>query len=176
MQIDYRPHPHAWRHSKWNKIQLWYFNEQCKIRREKNIEDLILTNGFTKIHLIKDNSILEEFLDENQIQLTSPDQADCVIITHQQFSRQDPENLLQMLNALFDQCPIIYFCINKYYLNSNEGIVCPDLVDNYDAAIVQWLTRNIYDSRVINLTEIFVEDGSCFTWVVPSSEILICKK
>jgi hypothetical protein len=84
--------------------------------------------------------------------------------------------LLQKLNALLQQCPMIYFCLNKYYLNSNESIVCPDLVDNYDAAIVQWLIRNIHNSRVINLTEIFVEDGSCFTWVVPSSEILICKK
>lgn len=176
MQIDYNPYPHAWRHPKWDKMQLRYFADDCKIRREKNIEDFILTNGFSKIHVIKDNSILDNFIQQNQIQLVSATEAECVIITHQQFSRLDVEQMLEKLNDLFNACPIIYFCLNKYYLNANEHARYPDLVDNYDVAIIQWLTTSIPGSIVVNLTETFVEDGSCFTWVVPSSEILICRK
>jgi len=176
MQVKYNPYPHAWRHPNWNKIQLRYFAEDCKIRREKNIEDFILTNGFSKIHLKKDNTILDNFIQTNQIQLVPAKDADCVIITHQQFSRLDVTRMLEQLNLLFNECPIIYFCLNKYYLNANEHHCYPELVENYDAAIVQWLTANIPNSMVINLTETFVEDGSCFTWVVPSSEILICRK
>lgn len=60
--IKFSKHPHAWRHPNWNRLQLRYFEEVCKIRREKNIEDFILMNGIQRVHVIKDNSILDEFL------------------------------------------------------------------------------------------------------------------
>ena len=43
-------------------------------------------------------------------------------------------------------------------------------------AIVKWFEKNLNNTIILNRTEQFIEDGSCFTWVVPSSEILICKK
>ena len=176
MNITYKSHPHAWRHPRWGKIQLRYFKEDCKIRREKNLEDYILTNGIKKIHLIKDNNILDEFLVANRIELVDPEFADLVIITSQQFSRLDVTVMIEKLNQLLAKCPTIYFCLNKYYLNANESVCDKELTENYDPAIVEWLLKNIPGSIIINLTETFVEDGSCFTWVVPSSEILICKK
>lgn len=176
MNIEFKSHPHAWRHPRWNKIQLRYFKEDCKIRREKNLEDFIVTNGIKRVHLIKDNSILDDFLLANQIETVDADSAELVIITSQQFSRLDVSVMIEKLRSLLDSCPRIYFCLNKYYLNANESVCLTDLTENYDSAIVEWLLKNIPGSIIINLTETFVEDGSCFTWVVPSSEILICKK
>lgn len=174
--IKFSKHPHAWRHPNWNRLQLRYFEEVCKIRREKNIEDFILMNGIQRVHVIKDNSILDEFFVNNRIQLVEADDADLVVITDQRFSRLSVNNMLTQLRNILNRCPKIYFCLNKYYLNANEGNVYPNLPEEYDPAIVRWLTDNLVDTVVLNRSEIFEEDGSCFTWVVPSCELLICKK
>lgn len=176
MAISYQPHPHAWRHPKWNRIQLRYFGALCKTRREKNLEDFIITNGINRVHVIKDNSILDSFLVDYQIEQTDPGSADAVIITNQQFSRLDVSVMLSKLVALLDQCPLIYLCLNKYYLNANESIRDHDLADNYDVAIVQWLSKHITNANIINISSTFAEDGSWFTWVVPSTELLLCQK
>jgi len=175
-KVIFQLHPHAWRHPKWNRIQLRYFGGDCKIRREKNLEDFIITNGIKKIHLIKDNSILDQFLYTHGIERVEPAQADAVIITNQQFSRLDVSVMLEKLNRLLSQCDLIYFCLNKYYLNANESELDSMLPEQYDAAIPRWLSKHIPNARIINLTNTFSEDGSWFTWVVPSSEILICRK
>jgi hypothetical protein len=174
--LTFARHPHVWRHPNWGRLQLRYFEEVCKIRREKNIEDFIVTNGISRVHVIKDNAILDQFFIDNSIELVEPEQAELVVITDQRFSRLSTKNMLAKLNKLLAVCPKIYFCLNKYYLNSNESSVDTDLTENYDAAIVEWFTKNLNNTIVLNRTELFVEDGSCFTWVVPSSELLLCKK
>jgi len=175
-KVIFQLHPHAWRHPKWNRIQLRYFGEDCKIRREKNLEDFIITNGIKKIHLIKDNSILDTFLQSNKIEQVDSVHADAVIITDQQFSRLDVSVMLKKLNQLLDDCGLIYFCLNKYYLNANESEIDTSLPEEYDVAIPKWLSKHISNACVINLTKTFPEDGSWFTWVIPSCEILICRK
>jgi hypothetical protein len=174
--VIFKSWPHTWRHPKWNRIQLRYFGSDYKIRREKTLEDFLITNGIKKIHLIKDNSILDTFLQENKIEQVEPAEADVVIITNQQFSRLDVSVMLQKLNRLLSECDLIYFCLNKYYLNANESEIDSMLPEEYDAAIPQWLSKHIPNARIINLTSTFIEDGSWFTWVIPSSEILICRK
>lgn len=176
MSLSFEQYPHKWMHPTWDKIQLRYFKEDCKIRREKNIEDFIITNGIKKIHLIKDNLILENFLKKNNIETVPASHSELVVITSQQFSRLHPGIMIKKLTDLVNNTPIVYFCLNKYYLNSIESVCNKDLDDNYDAAVVQWLKQQIPNTNIVNLTETFIEDGSCFTWVVPSSEILICRK
>ena len=83
--------------------------------------------------------------------------------------------MLEQLNKLLDKCPRIYFCLNRYYLNASETIVDPDLPEHYDTAIVRWFEKNLTNTIVLNRSEIFPEDGSFFTWVVPSCELLICR-
>jgi hypothetical protein len=174
--LTFSRHPHAWRHPNWGRLQLRYFEEVCKIRREKNIEDYIVTNGIKRVHVIKDNGILDQFFTDNQIELVEPVHAELIVITDQRFSRLVVKNMLERLNTLLNDCPRIYFCLNKYYLNANEAIADTELTEEYDAAIVEWFTKNLNDTIVLNRTEQFVEDGSCFTWVVPSSELLLCKR
>ena len=84
--------------------------------------------------------------------------------------------MLIKLNALLAKCPRVYFTLNRYYLNANESIKDTVLPEHYDHAITEWFTNNLDNAIVLNRSEIFVEDGSCFTWVVPSCELLICKK
>lgn len=176
MQIIYEKHPKVWRHPNWGRLQLRLFAEECQIRREKNIEDYIINNGISRVHVIKDNKILDKFFVANQIKLVEADQAELVIITDQRFSRLTVKNLIEQLDKILDQCPRVYFCMNRYYLNAAETFVDPTATENFDAAIVQWLEKNLKDTIVLNRSEIFVEDGSCFTWVVPSCELLICRK
>ena len=174
--IKYSQHPAVWRHQNWNRLQLRYFGEECKSRREKNIEDWIINNGVCSVHLIKDNDILDQFLNNYQIAQVPVDQADLIIITDQRFSRLDTSVMIDKLKKLLTECPRIYFALNKYYLNANEAEIYSNLPENFDHAVVTWLSQQLPDAVILNRSEIFVEDGSCFTWVVPSCEILICKK
>jgi hypothetical protein len=174
--LSFSKHPHHWRHPNWGRLQLRYFEEVCKIRREKNIEDYIITNGISRVHVIKDNAILDQFFIENNIEIVDPVSAELVVITDQRFSRLSVTNIIIQLTELLKSCSRIYLCLNKYYLNANESLIDNTLPENYDAAIIKWLEKNLPNTIAINCTEQFVEDGSCFTWVVPSSEILLCKR
>lgn len=174
--IDYSGYKGAWKHYNWQKIQLRYFGPGCKIIREKNIEDYIVNNGITKVHLISDNTVLADFIDSKRIELTDSVAAELVVITSQRFSRLDVSVMIEKLNGLLNVCPRIYLALNRYYLNANESFVDSALPEHYDTAIVKWLSDNLSDTIVINRSEIFKEDGSCFTWVVPSCEIILCKK
>ena len=168
--------PITWKHVNWNKIQLRYFGSKHKIRREKNIEDYIINNGINRVHVIKDNTILDEFFAANNIELVPADQAELVVITSQQFSRLDVAVMLDKLRELLAACPHMYFTVNRFYLNGNESFSDPALPDNYNHAIVTWLQQNLPDTIVLDRSELFDDDGSWFTWVVPSTELLICKK
>lgn len=166
----------SWKHPNWGRIQLRYFGPDCKIIREKNIEDFIINNGVKSVHLVKDNSILDEFIIDQGISVVTPEHADLVIITDQRFSRLSPGVIISKLQNYLNHCSRIYFALNRYYLNSNESFNEPTLPEHYDTAIVQWLQTHLDDVIVLNVSEIFPEDGSYFTWVVPSCELLICKK
>ena len=128
------------------------------------------------MHVIKDNSILDEFFVDNKIDLVPAEKADLVIITSQQFSRLDVSVMLEKLRDLLAVCPHMYLTLNRFYLNGNESFSDPALPDNYNYAITEWLKKNLPDTVVLNRSEIFDDDGSWFTWAIPSTEILICKK
>lgn len=165
-----------WKHTSWGTKQLDYFADECKIRREKNIEDYIINNNINNVHLIKDNNVLDDFVNANGINKVSVDKADMTVITDQRFSRLTPDNIILHLDNILLQCPVIYFALNRYYLNASETYKDTSLSNNFDAAIVQWLQKKLTNAIVINRSEIFPEDGSWFTWVIPSCEIIICRK
>jgi len=173
--ILFDSHRMPWRHGTWDKIQLQYFGPNRKIRREKNLEDYIINNGVSRLHLIKENLILDKFIEQQQIKLVEPELADLVVIIDQRFSRLDHQVLIDKLNSLLAVCPRIYFALNRYYLNANETFQDASLPDNFDHAIVQWLEHKL-NAIVLNRSENFIEDGSWFTWVIPSCELLICRK
>lgn len=175
-QVTYSGHTGAWRHPNWGKIQLRYFGPGCKVIREKNIEDYIINNGVRRVHHISDNNVLVDFVRSNDIELVPPSDADLIVITSQRFSRLDVSVIVDKLRYLLDACPRVYFALNRYYLNANESTVDTTLPDHYDTAIVRWLESSLPETVVINRSEIFKEDGSWFTWVVPSCEVILCRK
>jgi hypothetical protein len=176
MNITYQQQPHIWRQKSWGQIQMRLFQEDCKIRREKNLEDYIINNGVGKVYVLKDNVILDQFFKDQETEVVKdPANAELIIITDQRFSRLTANNMLEQLNRLLDNCPRIYFCLNRYYLNASETIVDSELPEHYDTAIVRWFEKNLPNTIVLNRSEIFPEDGSYFTWVVPSCELLICR-
>lgn len=167
----------VYNHKDWFRKQFKYFVEDCKLLREKKLEDFILNNGYTKLHVIRDNTVLEDFLDANsQITQVPIEQAELLVITDQRFSRITAKNIINGLNNYLTQVPAIYLCLNKLYLNYNdEFAVDYVLPEDEDAAVTQWLRTELSDARVFNLSTKFQETGANFTFVLPPCEHLICR-
>ena len=51
-------------HDRWFRAQFRYFKEDCKLGREKNIEDYILNNA-RRVHFYKDNPVFNAFLEQH---------------------------------------------------------------------------------------------------------------
>jgi len=164
-------------HKRWFRAQFRYFAEDCKLNREKNIEDFIQNNA-RLVHFYKDNPVFEDFLDRHpEIQVVPLEQAELLVITHQGFSRLDTRIIIERLHELLTQVPKIYLCLNKHYINYNDdGTFDSDLPDDYDSAITVWLQKNLPEAIVNNVSINFHETGADFTWVIPPCEILICRK
>jgi hypothetical protein len=164
-------------HDKWFKAQFRYFKEDCKLRREKKIEDFILNNNFKQIHHIRDNPVLVNFFQSTPLIKQVPiNQAELLIITDQKFSRLTTKNIILNLKQYLKLVPKIYLCLNKHYLNYNDaGEFDSSLPDDYDTAITVWLRKKLPNYSIHNISLNFKESGSDFTWVLPPCEYLICR-
>lgn len=167
----------VYNHKDWFRKQFKYFAEDCKLLREKKLEDFILNNGYTKLHVIRDNTVLEDFLQSNpQISQVPMDSAELLIITDQRLSRITAKNLINTINEYLEQVPNIYLCLNKLYLNYNDEFKTDyPLADDEDLAVTQWLSAELPGARVVNLSTKFQETGANFTFVLPPCEHLICR-
>lgn len=164
-------------HKNWFKRQFNYFSGDCKLLREKKLEDFILNNGFKKIHVIRDNTVLDDFLQRAlQISQVPLEDAELLIITDQRFSRLSSKNIINSVAGYLEKVPNIYLCLNKLYLNYNDEFV-PDssLPDQEDAAVTAWLKQSLPHARIFNIGINFRETGANFTFVMPPSEHLICR-
>jgi hypothetical protein len=163
-------------HDRWFRAQFRYFEEECKLGREKNIEDFILNNA-KHVHFYKDNPAFDSFLEQHpEINIVPINQADLLVITHQGFSRLDTGVIVYNLTHLIKQVPKIYLCLNKHYINYNDSTVDSTLPNDYNQAITQWLQKALPETIVNNISTNFDETGSDFTWVIPPCEILICRR
>lgn len=164
-------------HDRWFRAQFRYFKEDCKLGREKNIEDYILNNA-RRVHFYKDNPVFNAFLEQHpEIQVVPIEQAELLVITHQGFSRLDTSVIVNKLKELLTQVPKIYLCLNKHYINYNDATVLDNtLPDDYNYAITTWLQKSLPNTIVNNISINFNETGADFTWVIPPCEILICRQ
>ena len=164
-------------HNKWFRAQFRYFAENCKLRREKKLEDFILNNGYAKIHHFRDNPLLEYFFSITPTIKEVPiEHSELLVITDQRFSRLTTKNIILNLKQYLKIVPEIYLCLNKHYLNYNDaGDFDQTLPDDYDQAITEWLRKNLSGCRVHNISTNFKETGADFTWVMPPCEYLICR-
>jgi hypothetical protein len=146
----------------WGRIQKGYYQDTVYLRREKQIEDFVILNQFANLYIEKDTDILE-----NLTSVAQPNQADLIIITDQKFSRLPCPALIDKIESLLDQCPRMFVCLNRHYINIDSSFVDPTVDDHYPLAITQWLVKNLPTARVLDLSLDYLDCGDWFTWVVP---------
>jgi len=146
----------------WGKVQKNYYIKPVALRREKQIEDFVSLNGFRHLYIIKDTDVFQQL-----VSVGTPAEADLVVITDQKFSRLPCPAMIDKINALLLECPKLYLCLNRHYINIDNSFCDVSLSDHYPLAITQWLKKNVPDARVIDLSLDYLDKGDYFTWVIP---------
>lgn len=154
----------------WGKVQKSYYKQAVYLRREKQIEDFVYLNGFKNIYVEKDTDILKNI---NSVDI--PAQADLVLITDQKFSRIPCSGIIKKINHLLTQCPNLFICLNRHYLNIDNCYIDPMLDENFNLAISQWLKQQLPAACLIDLSLDYIDNGNYFTWVIPDRMYYIKK-
>jgi hypothetical protein len=149
-------------HWAWGKIQKNYYQDDVYLRREKQIEDFVLLNEFKNLYIEKDTDVLKHLPS-----VKSPSEADLIIITDQKFSRLPCRALIEKIESMLDQCPKIFVCLNRHYINIDNSHIDQTLSDHYPLAVTQWLKKNLPASNVVDLSLDYLDYGNWFTWVIP---------
>ena len=162
---------------KWAKgfhhIQQNFFIEDIKLRREKQIEDFITLNEFTKVKFKIDTDIFTDFM--NKVQCDESVLADLVVITDQKFSRYPCPILIEKIKEQLDKCSSLYLCLNRRYINIDNSYVDETLDQHFTLAVTQWLKKNLPGIDIIDMS-LDVEDyGNQFTWAIPDRHYYIRK-
>ena len=146
----------------WGKVQKNYYLKPVSLRREKQIEDFVSLNGFQHLYIVKDTDVLQ-----NLKSVDTTKEADLIVITDQKFSRLPCPVIIDKIHALLLECPRLYLCLNRHYINIANSFCDVDLSNHYPLAITQWLKKNVVDARVIDLSLDYLDRGDYFTWVIP---------
>jgi hypothetical protein len=156
---------------RWHHTQKKFFVEPIKIRREKQIEDFILLNGFTKIKFEIDCDVFVEFDSVERCQHSQD--ADLTVITDQKFSRYPCKTLIEKIREQIIKCPRLYLCLNSCYINIDNSYHDKTLNNNIHIAITQWLKTSLSELDIIDLSLDCIEYGESFTWVIPDKHYYI---
>jgi hypothetical protein len=163
---------YKWAHI-FNRLQRNFFNEPVKLRREKQIEDFIILNGFKKVCFKTDTDV---FVDFDRVERSQhSNEADIVVITDQKFSRYPCPVIIQRIVEQLDKCPVLYLCLNRHYINLDNSYHDFSLDSNFCIAITQWLKKSLPGIEVIDLSLDYVDYGKNFTWAIPDRHYLIRK-
>lgn len=146
----------------WGKVQKNYYPQPVVLRREKQIEDFVRLNEFHCLYIEKDTDILPNF---NSV--TTPNQADLIVITDQKFSRLPCTAMIERIQQLLIECPKMYLCLNRHYINIDNSFCDASLSSHFPLAITQWLKKNLVNTRVTDMSLDYIDRGDYFTWVVP---------
>jgi len=125
------------------------------------------------VHFVTDTDV---FVDFDQVQrVASPDQADLVVITDQKFSRYPCAVLVEQIRILLDQCPNLFVCLNRHYINIDNSYIDSTLSDKLTLAIPQWLRKSLPQTKILDLSQDYIDHGESFTWVIPDRLFYIQK-
>lgn len=158
---------------KWNRsyggLQRKYFTEKIVYRREKQIEDFIRLNEFAKVKFYTETDILRSIIAERGVDHSQ----DLTVIATQQFSRYPCHEIIRQIKYQLQQCPRLYLCLTRWYINIDNSYQDLSLDDNFVFAITQWLRRGLPEASVLDLGLDRQENGNFFTWVVPDRHFYI---
>jgi len=156
-----------------NRLQRNFFVENdIKLRREKQIEDFIVLNGFDRVCFKTDTDLFKEFKVKR---VCHSSEADLVVITDQKFSRFPCPVIIQRIKQQLEKCPNLYLCLNRHYINIDNSYHDQTLDPKFTVAITQWLKKNLAGYDVIDLSLDYVDYGKHFTWAVPDRHYFIRK-
>lgn len=162
---------------KWSRIfnrlqRRFFLDHDMKLRREKQIEDLVTLNGYQSAWIVSDTDVLGNI---RHLQVPNLQDADIAIITDQKFSRYPCPVLIEKIQLILQQCPVLYLCLNRHYINIDNSFHDSELDDNFNRAITQWLCKNLPYS-VLDLSLDYQDYGHAFTWAVPDRHYMICDR
>ena len=146
----------------WGKVQKNYYPQPVALRREKQIVDFVFLNEFQYLYIEKDTDILQ-----NLYSVDTPSQADLIVITDQKFSRLPCTAIIERIQQLLIECPKMYLCLNRHYINIDNSFCDASLSSHFPLAITQWLKKNLVNTRVTDMSLDYIDRGDYFTWVVP---------
>ncbi len=156
-----------------NRVQRRVFQDQPnQLRREKQIVDFVRLNGYQRPWLQTDTDVLQALV---PMAVHDVHDADIAVITDQKFSRYPCPVILQKITQLMSQCPVLYLCLNRHYINIDNSFHDVDLDANFNRAITQWLKKNLPFS-VTDLALDYQDYGHAFTWAIPDRHYLIQRK
>jgi hypothetical protein len=157
---------------KWAKnfkrVQDRFWKNQYKLRRIQQIEDFAILNGFDRVYL--DNDVHFELAVP---QVSSPELSNLIVITNQGYSRYPLSGIINQINRWLDQCPDLYLCLNRHYLNINNQKIDLDLPKEFLPAITSWLNQSLDNCIVTDLSRNYTDRGGHFTWVIPDRHYYI---
>jgi len=159
---------------KWAKgfhhLQQNFFVDDIKLRREKQIEDFIMLNGFTQIKFKIDTDIFKDFK-VNRVDTSA--EAEMVVITDQKFSRYPCPAIINKIKEQLDKCSRLYLCLNRHYINIDNSYHDTSLDNNLNRAITQWLVKALPEFEITDLSSNYLDTGEQFTWVIPDRHYYI---
>lgn len=159
---------------KWNinylKLQQSFFVEKFVWLREKQIRDFVQLNGYSKVCLIREAKVLDDLAAE---MVATPDQAELTVIVDQRFSRLSCNHMIKKIRDLITQCPRIYICLNRHYINIDNSFNDPSLDADWQRAITQWLVRELNPLSVIDMSFHWDDRGDYLSWSIPDRHYLI---
>jgi hypothetical protein len=158
---------------RWNRtyggLQRKYFTEQVVYRREKQIEDFIKLNEFQRVKFYVETDILGSVIKERGVNNAQ----DLTVVATQQFSRYPCAEILRQIKLHLAECPRLYLCLTRWYINIDNSYQDLSLSDNFVFAITQWLRQGLPEASVLDLGLDRQENGNFFTWVVPDRHFYI---
>jgi hypothetical protein len=167
--IDPTRHLYKWAKG-FHHLQKNFFVDDIKLRREKQIEDFIMLNGFTQIKFKIDTDI---FKDLNVGHVDVSTKAELVVITDQKFSRYPCPVIVNKIREQLKKCPRLYLCLNRHYINVDNSYHDTSLDTNLNRAITQWLVSSLPEFEITDLSLDYLDIGEQFTWVIPDRHYYI---
>lgn len=152
----------------WGKIQLGFFEEDVALRRQKQVLDFARLNGYERLYIMSDT---DAFDGTPTVQHAA--EADLVVLADQRFSRLSCGEIIHQIEHILTQCPNLYLCLNRHYINTDNTFRDSSLDNNFNRAITQWLVKSLPHHLVIDLSLDYLDCGDWFTWVIPDRHYFI---
>ena len=127
-------------------------------------------------HFDKVFHIEEVLLDLEFSTVDSIDQSNLILVTHQGYSRYPLRGIIEQILKWLDQCPNLYLCLNRHYLNIDNQTLPYEVPDDFQQAITFWLNKELGSKAVVvDMSRDYVDFGNHFTWSCPDRHFFIKK-